>query len=141
MAASLRRVIRLAVPAELDAVLALWARGRSEHAATEDTAADVARVIDAGSLFVAIEDGALIGSLVAAFDGWRGNMYRLVVEPAHRRRGLARALVTAGEASLRERGARRVTALVGRGDTAAEGLWAAAGYTDDVAIGRWVRNL
>ena len=65
-------------------------------------------------------------------------MYRLVVEPAHRRHGLARALVAAGEASLRERGARRVTA---RGDTAAERLWAAAGYTDDCDIGRWVRNL
>jgi hypothetical protein len=33
------------------------------------------------------------------------------------------------------------TALVGRGDTQAEQLWRAAGYRDDVKIGRWVRSL
>jgi ribosomal protein S18 acetylase RimI-like enzyme len=134
-------VIRAAIPPDLPAILDLWGRARSEHAATHDDPADVERLIGTGSLLVAVEDGALVGSVVAAFDGWRGNMYRLVVEPAQRRRGLARALVEAGEASLRTRGARRVTALVGRGDTAAEGLWAAAGYADDRDIGRWVRNI
>ena len=134
-------MIRLAIPADLDAVLALWGGARSEHASTPDAPADVARLIGLGSLLVAEEDGAVVGALIAAFDGWRGNMYRLAVEPSRRRRGLALALVEAGEASLRERGARRVTALVGRGDTAAEGLWAAAGYADDREIGRWVRNI
>ena len=47
----------------------------------------------------------------------------------------------AGEGRLREQGAPKVTALVGRGDTQAEGLWRAAGYKDDVEIGRWVRSL
>jgi ribosomal protein S18 acetylase RimI-like enzyme len=134
-------VIRPAVPGDRDAVLGLWGRERSAHAATADHAGDVDRLIGAGALLVAEQDGAVVGTLIAAFDGWRGNMYRLAVESAHRRRGLALALVRAGEASLRARGARRVTALVGRGDAAAEGLWAAAGYTDDRDIGRWVRNI
>ena len=68
-------------------------------------------------------------------------MYRLAVRAERRRDGIARALVDAGEARLREQGAPKVTALVGRGDTQAEGLWRAAGYKDDVAIGRWVRSL
>jgi hypothetical protein len=37
-------------------------------------------------------------------------------------------------------GAPKATALVGRGDAQAEALWRAAGYRDDVAIGRWVRS-
>ena len=35
----------------------------------------------------------------------------------------------------------KVTALVGRGDERAEGLWRALGYRDDVEIGRWVRSI
>ena len=38
-------------------------------------------------------------------------------------------------------GAPKATALVGRGDSQAEGLWRAAGYRDDVSIGRWIRSL
>ena len=68
-------------------------------------------------------------------------MYRLAVKPSHRREGIARALVAAGEEHLRAQGAPKVTALVGRGDDQAEGLWRAAGYKDDVEIGRWVRSL
>jgi ribosomal protein S18 acetylase RimI-like enzyme len=79
--------------------------------------------------------------LIAAFDGWRGNMYRLAVAHTHRRHGIAKALVQAGEERLKTQGAPKVTALVGRGDTQAEGLWRAAGYKDDVEIGRWVRSL
>ncbi len=68
-------------------------------------------------------------------------MYRLAVKPDRRREGIARALVTAGEARLEQQGAPKVTALVGRGDEQAEALWRAAGYKDDVEIGRWVRSL
>ncbi len=68
-------------------------------------------------------------------------MYRLAVVPDRRREGIAQELVAAGEARLRELGAPKATALVGRGDTQAEGLWRAVGYRDDVEIGRWVRSL
>jgi hypothetical protein len=34
-----------------------------------------------------------------------------------------------------------VGALIAAFDTQAEGLWRAAGYRDDVEIGRWVRSL
>jgi ribosomal protein S18 acetylase RimI-like enzyme len=134
-------LVRLAEAADAGAVLALWESARSGHAVTPDDPVAVERLIADGALLVAELEGAVVGVLIAAFDGWRGNMYRLAVAPAARRRGVALALVEAGEARLRERGAPRVTALVGRGDEAAEGLWRAAGYADDAEIGRWVRNI
>jgi hypothetical protein len=65
---------------------------------------------------------------IAAWDGWRGNMYRLVVIREHRRRGIDRALVRAGEEYLRRQGAYRITALVAQEDEAASAFWESAGY-------------
>lgn len=123
-------------------MLELWAQARSAHAETRDTLESLTRLLetDPHALLVA-EDGEIQGALIAAFDGWRGNMYRLAVKSDRRRRGIARGLVEHGERRLRERGAPKVTALVGRGDGQAEALWRAAGYRDDVEIGRWVRSL
>jgi ribosomal protein S18 acetylase RimI-like enzyme len=103
----------------------------------------VARLIqDSGDgLLVAEYDGSIVGALVAAWDGWRGNMYRLAVEPSSRREGIARRLVEAGHDRLRARGARRVTALVAHDEPDAEGLWRAVGYGRDELIVRFVRNL
>jgi ribosomal protein S18 acetylase RimI-like enzyme len=68
-------------------------------------------------------------------------MYRLAVRDGHRRQGIGLALTRAGEDYLRQRGARRVTALVAVGDEVAEMFWESAGYPLDREIGRRVRNL
>jgi len=137
--------VRPAGRADIAAVLALWERARSAAASTPDTPETVARLLDAGpgSLLVAERgpEGAVVGALIAAWDGWRGNMYRLAVDPAHRRTGIALALVRAGERHLAALGARRVTALVAHDEPDAVGLWAAAGYARDADIARFVRNL
>jgi len=134
-------------PGELEdasAVLELWSLARSGHATTQDRASDLERLIaqTPSSLFVAeTAEGELVGALIAGWDGWRGNMYRLAVHPDYRRRGIARSLLDAGEAHLRELGGRRVTALVAHDDPVAAGFWDAAGYPVDEEIGRRVRNL
>ncbi len=136
-------VLRSARDADVPAVLELWALGRSAHAVTPDRAEDVERLVREmpGSLVVAEDGERLIGALIAAWDGWRGNMYRLAVRPDHRRRGVALSLVEEGERRLRLKGARRVTALVAREDDVAGALWVAAGYGYDEVIGRYVRNV
>jgi len=133
--------VRSARQEDLDAVLALWGGARSAHAVTEDTPERVAGLIASESLLVAEDGGEIVGALIAAFDGWRGNMSRLAVVPSRRRRGIARLLVEAGEARLRARGAPRVTALVAFDDAAARGFWEAVGYGADAEIGRMVRSL
>jgi ribosomal protein S18 acetylase RimI-like enzyme len=133
--------IRLARPDDVEAVRELWGGARSEHALTEDTPERVAVAVAAGALLVAVVDGAVVGALVAGFDGWRGNMYRLSVAPPFRRRGIARRLVEAGHERLRALGAPRVTALVAFDDAAARGFWEAVGYAADPVMGRMVRNL
>jgi ribosomal protein S18 acetylase RimI-like enzyme len=136
---SVRRCQRSEVPA----VLGLWAEARSGHASTPDRNEDVARLVDGSpaALLVAERNGEIVGALIAAWDGWRGNMYRLAVRDGDRREGVGLALTRAGEDYLRQRGGRRVTALVAFDDEVAGGFWESAGYPLDRQIGRRVRNL
>jgi ribosomal protein S18 acetylase RimI-like enzyme len=133
-------VIRAATEADFDPVLELWATARSAAAVTPDTRESLQR-LPPGALLVAVEGDRIVGVLIAAWDGWRGNLYRLAVLPDARRRGVARALVEAGHAHLRAQGARRVTAVVGADEDAALALWRAVGYRHDVELARFSRNL
>jgi ribosomal protein S18 acetylase RimI-like enzyme len=135
--------VRRAKRRDVADVLALWGEARSEHALTEDRAEDLGRLVEdsPAALFVAERDGEIGGTLIAAWDGWRGNLYRLAVTERHRRAGIGLALTRAGEEYLRESGARRVTALVAFEDEAAAAFWDSAGYPQDPLIGRRVRNL
>jgi ribosomal protein S18 acetylase RimI-like enzyme len=135
--------IRAATAADIDAVLAVWEQARSAAARTPDDPQFVERLLDRdpGALLVAESDGEVVGVLIAGWDGWRGNVYRLAVLPSHRRQGIAGQLVDAGHERLRAQGARRVTALVGGEEGAAHGLWRAVGYQRDEFVHRFVRNL
>jgi ribosomal protein S18 acetylase RimI-like enzyme len=127
----------------LPRVLTLWEAARSGHASTPDRVEDLERLIEdsPAALLVSERDGEIVGALIAAWDGWRGNMYRLAVREDCRRQGIGLRLTRAGEEYLRGRGARRITALVAFDDDDAGGFWNSAGYPQDEEIGRRVRNV
>jgi ribosomal protein S18 acetylase RimI-like enzyme len=126
---------------EAEGLLELWTV--STTASETDTVADIGRLLREAHArcLVADIDGQIVGSIIATFDGWRGNIYRLAVRPDHRRRGIARALVASVEEAFAEWGVRRVTVLVERDHSWAVGFWSAVGYELDARIARFVRNL
>jgi len=88
-------------------VLDLWRRAEGSRSSTE-SAEDVGGLLlrDPEALLLAeTEEGEIVGSLIVGWNGWRGTFYRMAVDPTHRRRGLATALVRAGEERLRALGA------------------------------------
>jgi ribosomal protein S18 acetylase RimI-like enzyme len=134
--------VRPATADEISAVLGLWREAEADPSFTDDPAG-LTRLVahDPGALLVAEVEGRIVGSLIAGWDGWRGNMYRLAVAPEQRRRGVARALVEAGEERLRELGARRITAGVLSVRESARATWSKVDYNYDPAISRYVKNL
>lgn len=137
--------IRAARRQECPQLLALWREADATPSPTDSLAAlkqlfaqPQARVL------VAERDGRIVGSVIAAWDGWRGNIYRVAVGPAHRRQGIGQALMRAAHAFLRERGASRVTALVEHDHPWAVGFWDSLegeGYRRDPRIIRYVGTL
>jgi len=135
--------IRPAHGRDVDEVLTLWALAYAGAPRAPDDRRLMTELIDdsTGGLLVAELEGRMVGSVIAAWDGWRGNLYRVAVAPDHRRLGIARRLVAAGEAHLRARGARRLSALVARDDPGATALWRACGYGDQGGTHRMVKDL
>ncbi|HEY2936626.1 MAG TPA: GNAT family N-acetyltransferase [Gaiellaceae bacterium] len=134
--------IRPCASHEIEAVLELWRRADAAPSVSDDEAG-VGTLLgrDPQALLVAVDDGVLIGTLIAGFDGWRGTLARLAVDPAHRRLGVATALLAAGEDRLRRLGARRSSAIVIQSHEDAAGFWNAVGYAQDERVGRFVKDL
>jgi ribosomal protein S18 acetylase RimI-like enzyme len=134
--------IRNADEQDIGSVLALWAAAGSLPSVS-DSPDGLTRLLaaDRQALLVAELDGVLVGSLIAAWDGWRGSFYRLAVAPEHRRKGLATVLLREGERRLRERGALRLTAIVADDEERAMAFWQAAGYERQRHRARFVHPL
>lgn len=126
---------------DVDPVLRLWAAAGAEPTHTDDAASLTALVThDPSALIVAEEDGSIVGSVIAAWDGWRGSVYRLVVASSHRRLGLGRRLLDEAEARLSGVGAVRLQAIVVETEPKAMGFWRESGWDRQVDRVRFVRG-
>ena len=80
------------------------------------------------SLLVAELDGAVVGAVIAGFDGVRGWIYHLAVAPVHRRRGIATRLMRSAEAALRARGCSKINLQVRAANQGVVAFYRALGY-------------
>jgi ribosomal protein S18 acetylase RimI-like enzyme len=131
-----------ASPSQFPEILEFWQRATEVASSTDDIEGLQALwQHDPDALIVATDDGRVIGTLIASWDGWRAGFYRLAVDPSYRRNGLGRSLVTAGEDRLRRLGARRLSLFAVAAHPAASAFWPALGYQLDTEDVRFVRNL
>ncbi len=116
--------IREAAPGDIDAVLELW-RQSGTHPTITDDAPGITLLLAAapGSLLLAVDGERVVATVIAAWNGWRGGIYRIAVAPSHRRMGLGRALLASATERLRALGARRIDAFVIRDDALARAFW------------------
>lgn len=133
--------IRSASEADLAAVLDLWRLAGNVPTVTDSEESLRALIaVDSDALLVAEASRGVVGSLIVAWNGWRGSFYRLAVHPEERRRGIATALLHEGERRLRARGAVRVDVIAVEHEEPATGFWSAAGYDRRDEQVRFVRD-
>lgn len=133
--------IRAAREEDVDDVVALWSLAAENRGRPADRP-DLVRLLierDPDALLLAVDDGEVVGTVIAGWDGWRASLYRLAVAPDHRRRGTARLLVGRAEARLKALGATRIHAMVLEENNDGNGLWQALGYTPQPDWRRWVK--
>jgi ribosomal protein S18 acetylase RimI-like enzyme len=135
-------VIRCARPPDFPRVLELWRAAGSIPSVTDhELGLDGLLERDPDALLVAEEGGEVIGTVIVGWDGWRGALYRLAVDPRWRRRGVARKLAEEGVERLRRRGAARVHVIVAAHEAPAVAVWEATGFEARPDQLRLVRTL
>ena len=129
-------VIRPFADADREAVIRLWT-DCGVVVPWNDPVKDIARKLSQQRemFLVAEQDGRIVGSLMAGFDGHRGSANYLAVDPAYRNQGIARRLMVEAERLLTEAGCPKINIMVRRSNTAAAGFYDALGYEpDDVVV-------
>ena len=110
IAAALRQEMALEMGGNFDALRASWREGFCAFFSAKQRA-------DEGQLFLAFDDGSPVGmAIVSLLDDYRrhafgtpsGFVNAVYVQPAHRRRGIGRALMQAAIAWAREHDCTRV---------------------------------
>ena len=134
--------IRAARKDDLSAVLELWREADATPSLTDSLDGLNALMREhSATLLIAVIDGRIVGSVIGGWDGWRGNIYRLAVAPAFRRKGIARHLVQEINGALYAKGARRISALVEHEHPWAVKFWDSvrdAGYERDPRLIRYI---
>ena len=93
-----------------------------------------------GLFFVALEADAVVGTVLAGYDGHRGWLYSVAVHPAHQHQGIGSALVRHAERALTARGCMKINLQIVHGNEAVAAFYAALGYAAEkrVSMGRRV---
>lgn len=128
-------IIRPFRAADAGAVVALWgACGLLRP--WNDPYRDIERKLaDSPGLFLVGEVGGLVvASVMAGYDGHRGWMNYLAVEPAHQGQGLGREIVAAAEERLLAMGCPKINIQIRDDNAAARGFYEAVGYTEDPIV-------
>ena len=77
-----------------DQVISLWQRVLPDNQPHNDPSRVVDEKLSVDEmLFVAEDKGVIIGTAMAGYDGHRGWLYSVAVDPQHRRKGIGRELV------------------------------------------------
>lgn len=116
---------------DLDPVLDLWRRsGPGVQLSRSDQPAEIRKKLarDPDLFLVAEDNGQLVGTVLGGFDGRRGLVYHLSVEPERRRAGIGQALMDELEVRLRHKGCRKAYLLVTKDNPAALAFYRQAGW-------------
>ena len=79
-------------------------------------------------------DGAVVASVMAGYEGHRGWVNYLAVDPQRRRQGLARALMSEVERRLRDIGCPKINLQIRRDNMDAISFYERLGYAEDAAV-------
>lgn len=127
--------IRSYQSADRDAVVTLWQRCKLV-APQNDPLKDIRRKLQVNPewLLVGEKNGRLVATCMAGYEGHRGWINYLAVDPEYRRQGLARQLMRAAETQLKAAGCPKINLQVRTSNQTALGFYQAIGFTVDDVI-------
>jgi len=116
---------------DYDASLALWKRCEGIGLSSADDREPIRSFLahNPGLSYIALGADGIIGTVLCGFDGRRGYLYHLAVDPALRHQGIGNALVTRCLNELHRVGGQKCHLLVFHQNVDAQAFYAQTGWT------------
>jgi N-acetylglutamate synthase len=117
---------------DYDGVVELWQRVEGLDIAEGDDRESVAQFLarNPGLSRVAIDGSATVGAALCGYDGRRGHIYHLAVDPAYQGRGVGKRLLDECMDGLRQTGVKRVIIMVADDNPRGRKFWKRCGYEE-----------
>lgn len=127
--------IRPFMEADTSAVVDLWKLCDLTRPWNDPTKDITRKLTVQPELFLLAEqEGRIIGSVMAGYEGHRGWINYLAVHPDHRRAGLGRQLMAAAEKRLLSLGCPKINLQVRTSNAAAIGFYQSIGFAQDEVV-------
>ena len=127
-------------PEDEDNVIQLWERVFPDSPPHNNPIKDIRtkRSVQPDLFLVAILDDILVGTAMAGFDGHRGWVYYLGVDPDYRRRGIGTALMRRVESKLAALGCPKLNLQIRAHNVEVQAFYEKLGYLseDRISMGR-----
>ena len=122
--------IRIYQAADERAVIALWNRVLPSSAPHNDPATSLRTKLafEPDMLFVATLEARVVGTVMGGYDGHRGWIYSVAVDPDCQRQGIGSALLQHVEAALIQRGCLKINLQVRASNAQVIAFYAKLGY-------------
>ncbi len=132
--------IRAFHESDADAVTELW-KNVFAYPEPRNDPAKVIRdklAVQRDLFFVAVDNGVVVGTVMGGYDGHRGWIYSLAVDPKVRRTGIGGALMRHVEQELAKRGCPKINLQVLASNAAAVAFYRKLGYAveERVSMGK-----
>lgn len=101
---------------------------------TPSLAIDKKLAVSDGLFFVALAGNAVVGTVLAGYDGHRGWLYSVAVHPSRRRQGLGAALVLHAEDALTARGCMKINLQIVSANESVKTFYESLGYATEPRI-------
>jgi len=126
---------------DVEDVVALWKKCGLTRP-WNDPHADIefARKTENAALLVGRLDDQIIANVMVGYDGHRGMVYYLAVDPDHHGKGFGREIMDAAEDWLLAHGVWKLNLMVRTDNTSVIDFYSAIGYDhqDVVTLGKWI---
>ena len=91
--------------------------------------------VQAGLFFVGTVSGRIVATVMAGYDGHRGWIYYLAVDPDYQRQQIGRRMMEKAESALKKRGCPKINLQVRTSNQAVISFYERLGFTNDDVIG------
>ena len=122
--------IRVMTADDYDSVAKLWNSSRGVGVNDDDSKENISKYLlrNPDTSFVAVENGEIIGAVLAGHDGYRGFIHHTAVSASHRGLGIGTKLVNAAVDAIRKEGINKIVLVAFKTNILVNSFWERQGF-------------